>query len=171
MLVAVLGIDISIAWTHSHSQPFVTQMYNNHTHARPQPHVAIPQGSQRRGNPNSVPFSPYAFELTPPVEITNPWEDDPVTPRATESPHRHRSRTTSAYQPDTASIPFPEPQIFRSSSHRSHLEPFRPLRHRSSKSDQGSSIGLHRDGSVSSLGSSGSSYSPPGDIAEVRVHR
>jgi hypothetical protein len=147
-------------------------MYNNQSSNRPFPHLAIPSGTQV---PETEAFSPYAFEVTaPPNVLVNPWEEleEATTPYPSEWPARPRSRTTSASTPSTNNIAFPEPQLFRSSSHRSNLrstlQPSRPLQHQFSKSDNTLSMGFHRDMSVSSLASTGSSYYLVDDVDMAR---
>ena len=141
-------------------------MYNNHqAGSRWRPSVAIhhlPVSMEHIDRDSSGAISPYAFEVTPPAGDLNPWEqlEEATTPLQSEWPARPRSRTTSAFGPSTSNLAFPEPHIFRSTSHRSTLHPNRPIQHRSSKSDEALNIGLHRDTSVSSFRSTASSYSP-----------
>ncbi|KAH7930131.1 hypothetical protein BV22DRAFT_1028615 [Leucogyrophana mollusca] len=120
-------------------------MYNH----RPHPHVAIPAGARPPIDPSpaahatSEAHAPYAFEFNSPAgNLADPWE---TTPTATHPsarlgvPLRSRSRTRSAYESAApTTMPFPEPEIYRSSSQRSTLNPHSP-RHRISRSDVGHS--------------------------------
>lgn len=113
---------------------------------RPRPHVAIPPGAAPPSNP-----SPSAYDQ--PVSPINLWSDrrrpvytpytatPPASVYATHNNHRISldvpdrppSRASSAYEAETTYMPFPEPQLYRSSSQRSTQRPHNV--HRSTRSD------------------------------------
>ncbi|KAJ3783008.1 hypothetical protein GGU11DRAFT_848965 [Lentinula aff. detonsa] len=148
--------------------------YNHPT----RPHVSIPQppsgalppGAQQPTNPSpsTRPYTPWAFEVTPPpfaddqYPLHNPWGDEHGSPSAL----RHRTlslvnlpsdgsrtptRVGSLQASTTGPLAFPEPQIYRSVSQRASG-------HKPSASDA-SNLRLRRDPSTASFQSSQSSNS------------
>lgn len=136
---------------------------------RPRPHVSIPAGARAPTNPSpsARAFSPFSVEVTPPAyedsPLANPWDS---IQNSSYSPDTPRTRTQSMYSSypgnSNASISFPEPMIYRSTSARASLQPTPTLTHRHSRSDVGhsaSAIRLHRDPSSISVASvAASSY-------------
>jgi len=160
--------------------------YEYHGHpSRPQvaiPHSPLPPGAQQPQNPSpsSRPFTPWAFEVSPPSypnqqhpTLRNPWsdEDSPTTPvrartqsMVNSSPRLH-GRSTSLAHISSASIAFPEPQIFRATSAKAvpsngNLHPSYSVGHRPTRSEVPPSDALryHADPSSTSLLSETSSY-------------
>jgi len=135
-------------------------------HDRPHPHVLIPSGPQQPVT-SAHSSSPYAFEVTPPAydlqqPLSNPWDTQPSSPDTArprtismlDLPVRPLSRASSVVEngSTTTSMPFPEPQIYRSASHRTALHPNNAFTHRHHRSDLGpAALRLQRDPSTSSL--------------------
>lgn len=98
-------------------------------------------------------WTPYDFEADPPNEATSHYEQY-LTPTAPPTAHAvrpelpNRPHTVSVFEPDTAQIAFPEPQLNRSVSSRAYLHAPHSISHRSSRSDV-------------SLNTIGSIYRPP----------
>ncbi|KAH7911069.1 hypothetical protein BJ138DRAFT_1113504 [Hygrophoropsis aurantiaca] len=143
-----------------------------HTH-RPHPHLAIPPGARPLPavDPNPMEsYTPYAFELNSPAgNLADPWETTPTAnhPSARLGVPRSRSRTRSAYEAVApATIPFPEPEIYRSSSQRSTLNP-QLARHRTSKSDSGHS---QRPLDSDTASSSSAPYTPASASSESSIY-
>ncbi|KIJ14322.1 hypothetical protein PAXINDRAFT_163479 [Paxillus involutus ATCC 200175] len=116
---------------------------------RPHPYVAIPPGARQLVNPNTLTadaYSPYAFELSSASDgHLNPWDATPTAMRPTSRlgvPPLSRSRTRSVLQSVPPTIAFPEPELYRSASQRSAVQ---PTYHRSSKSDSGHTLGPEYD--------------------------
>ena len=138
-------------------------MANGRTH----PHLAIHPGSPSTSSTPPI-TDPYNFVVTPPPDATGSrdplglWSnnfsntsstlalsspdsayplDGPAFPIPdTSMARRTRSRPASAYDPSIANMPmpFPEPQLYRSTSHRSSLRPSpsrSSLGHRSTRSE------------------------------------
>lgn len=155
-------------------------------HHRPHVSLAVgghlPFGSRNPMHPSPARFPAYTFDLSPPAydsDLPNPLDtqhahasntplDNARPPMANERHHRPSSRSTSFSAIGTPSMAFPEPQIYRSISHKqssreSTLQlPSRPPSHQHSQSDRGPrpsrSIGIHQDPSVASFRSTASSY-------------
>ncbi|RDB26309.1 Rho1 guanine nucleotide exchange factor 1 [Hypsizygus marmoreus] len=148
---------------------------------RPRPHVAIPALLNRNVSPQA-PFPAYTVEVTPPAyteydesaTFANPWDDPQLAtpvqgrPRVhsmTELSNRPLNRSASASANGTGYMAFPEPQIYRSTSHSPPSQSARTLGHRHSRTELGStpSLGLHQDPSTMSFVSTASSYHPDYD--------
>ncbi|KIK10379.1 hypothetical protein K443DRAFT_670999 [Laccaria amethystina LaAM-08-1] len=153
-------------------------------HHRPHVSLAVgghlPFGSRNPMHPSPARFPAYTFDLSPPAydgDLPNPLDTQHASstllenarpPMANERHHRPSSRSTSFSVIGTPSIAFPEPQIYRSVSHKqssreSTLQPpstSRPPNHHFTQSDLGPtrSIGMHQDPSVASFRSTASSY-------------
>lgn len=139
---------------------------------RPHPHLAIHSRSSQSSNSSPV-TDQYNFLVTPPPDsssrdplglwsenyshssfaISSPDSayplDGPSFPMpSTSMSGRTRSRPSSAYEPSIHDVPFPEPQLYRSTSHRSSLRPSvsrSSLGHRSTRSEvQLPSSSVHR---------------------------
>lgn len=143
----------------SHTQStYMHEMANG----RPHPHLSIHSRSSPSHNSSPV-TDQYNFLVTPPPDSSarDPlglWSDNyshssfaisspdsaypldgPSYPMSdTSISGRTRSRPTSAYESSNANFPFPEPQLYRSASHRSSLRPSASrssLGHRSTRSE------------------------------------
>ena len=138
------------AYDGDHSNPFDTQ----HAHASTTP-LANPR--------------PPLGHARPPLDNARPSSDSALPPVVNERHHRPSSRSTSFSAFGTPSMAFPEPQIYRSVSHKQSSREStlqlpntsRPSHHHT-QSDVGPSpprsIGIHQDPSVASFRSTTSSY-------------
>jgi hypothetical protein len=125
------------------------------------PHVDIPSGPPPiQPRPNI--YSPYSFEVT---RAGNPWNGDtsPKTAHPSFPIDGRLSRTASAFENAPRLVAFPVPDLSRSVSAGPNLDPS-SIRHRSSKSDIGSSF-TRFHGDLSSVSLASSYY--PEDTAEV----
>ncbi|KAF8149926.1 hypothetical protein B0H34DRAFT_731762 [Crassisporium funariophilum] len=121
---------------------------------------AVPSPTPTRINPGyAFPSPAYSFELSPPPFV-NPWEpqayeDRPLPPLPpplnvqtppTPTPSRPRVQSMVEHYPRPSASthgsgssqrtpPFPEPQVFRATSHRANLTPPQKLTHHYSRSD------------------------------------
>lgn len=113
---------------------------------RTHPHVSIPPGAAPPVIPSprsSWSSGSHLFQSPEPPDSPNIWADhhstttfSPLAPDISfDVPSRPPSRATSFYQPESATLAFPEPQLHRSSSNRSTLRPSVPSTHRSTKSE------------------------------------
>ncbi|THV07437.1 hypothetical protein K435DRAFT_710318 [Dendrothele bispora CBS 962.96] len=163
--------------------------HNGYHPHRPQvviPHSPLPPGAQQPQNPSpsARPFTPWAFEVSPPSypnqpsqpypTLRNPWgdEDSPTTPGRNRThsmvnlpSSRTHSRSTSLAPASTTPIAFPQPQVYRATSAKaisssSNLHPSYSVGHRPTKSEVPQNDGLryHADPSSTSLLSDTSSY-------------
>ena len=144
----------------------------------------LPFGARNPIHPSPARFPAYTFDLSPPAydgDFSNPLDtqhahasntplDNARPPMANERHYRPSNRSTSFSATGTPSIAFPEPQIYRSVSHKQSSREStlqlpstsRPPSQHHSHSDLGPtlsrSIGIHQDPSVASFGSTTSSY-------------
>ena len=161
------------------SNPFDTQHANATTtpldnarlplgNARPPLNYARPplDSNARRPLDNA---RPPLDNARPPLDNARPPLDNALPPMVNERHHRPSSRSTSFSAFGTPSMAFPEPQIYRSVSHKQSSREStlqlpntsRPSHHHT-QSDVGPSpprsIGIHQDPSVASFRSTTSSY-------------
>jgi len=108
------------------------------------PHLRVPTNTQPSRNPVYWPtYSDGPGDDRPPAvppkdPIYNPVFLSPVsTSFPPDTPVRPRFTSFSTYEPQSASMAFPEPQPHRLSSRRSFLGTIPPIRHRASRSDVG----------------------------------
>lgn len=123
-------------------------MQNNY---RSHPHVNIPQSSTRypqAANPTATDSYPYPFNAIAQSGgyVSHSWDGNTQSPTTAhpshyanglnvpQPPQHPRNRTRSVFEPPTEFLPFPEPQVYRSSSQRASPVPHYPI-HRNSRSD------------------------------------
>lgn len=111
------------------------------------PHVRMPTNSQPPRNQNPAFWSIYSNGLEddePPAVPSKDLDDNPMFLNPTSSSPslatytRPRYSSFSVYEPQAASMAFPEPQRPRLASRRSNFDIGSVARHRASKSDTGS---------------------------------
>ena len=108
------------------------------------PYVNIPTNTQPSRNPVYWPtYSDGPGDDQPPAVPPKDSHYNPsfLSPVSTSFPPSNSTRprftSFSIYEPQSASMAFPEPQPHRLSSRRSFLGTIPPIRHRSSRSDVG----------------------------------
>lgn len=108
------------------------------------PHLGIPRNAQPpRDSMYRSPFPNGADDDEPPVVPPKDPDQNPMflSPVSTSFPPetytRPRYTSFSVYEPQSASMAFPEPHPHRSSSQRAVPGSVPPIRHRASKSDVG----------------------------------
>jgi len=107
------------------------------------PRTAITTNTQPQRN--SMYWSPYQNATDDEPPVVPPKDPDPnpmfLSPVSTSFPPaahpRPRYTSFSVYEPQYASMTFPEPHPHRSASHRSVLGTIPPIRHKASRSDVG----------------------------------